>query len=72
MIEKLTVNDARNEIALIKKYKGDEGQAHGLEDSLRDWFIECCAIGMYDQMELIIVAQIVLSSNEIEFTRYTE
>lgn len=69
-MEKLTTEIATQRVADIKEVSGDDEVAHAKEDSLRDWFIKCLALGLYDIEEARVVAEIVQSTNDINFYRW--
>ena len=67
---KLTKKEAIEIVASIEKIKGDDETAHSKEDSLREWFIECCANGFYTKKEMIEIGLIVLNTKDIDFARW--
>ena len=68
--KKLTLEDAIELVAQIDKMKGDDEAAHSEEDSLRAWFIESCATGLYTKKEMIEVGKVVLSTKDLDFARW--
>ena len=68
--QKLTLKDAQDLVAHIDKIKDDDEAAHSEEDSLREWFIECCATGLYTKKEMIEVGKVVLSTKDLDFARW--
>jgi hypothetical protein len=67
---KLTKEIALSEIEEIKNTASDDEAAHSMEDSLYLWFVECAANGMYEKEEMIEVASVVVTSQDIEFARW--
>ena len=68
--KKLTLEDAIKLVAQIDKMKDDDEAAHSEEDSLRAWFIESCAMGLYTKKEMIEVGKVVLSTKDLDFARW--
>ncbi len=74
-MKKLTKEKALERIEYIKFISNDEqnhGEAHEEEDKLHYWFICCVADNMYAEKELSEIANIVISTNDIDFTRWYE
>lgn len=67
---KLTKEIAVNEVAKIESSTFDNEVAHILEDDLHLHFIECVAAKMYTMEEAIELANIVKSTEDIDFTRW--
>ena len=68
-LAKLTKEDAIKLVAQIENIQGDDEAAHSYEDSLREWFVECCANGLYTKKETIEIGKIVLSTKDLDFSR---
>jgi len=68
--QKLNLKDAQDLVAQIDKMKCDDEAAHSEEDSLREWFIECCAKGLYTKKETIEIGKVVLSTKDLDFARW--
>ncbi len=68
--KKLTLEEAKDLVALIEEMKYDNESAHSEEDDLRAWFIESCATGLYTKKEMIEVGKIVLSTKDLDFDRW--
>lgn len=69
-MKKLTKDLAINEIIEIKKLIDDEEEAHRKEDFLYYGFVDCIAKGLYTESEIKEIAEIVISSREINFQRW--
>jgi hypothetical protein len=70
MVVKLEKEHAVNLLAELERIKGDDEVAHSAEDWLRDWFIECCANGLYTKKEMIEIGKIVHSTKDVKFGRW--
>lgn len=70
-MEKLTAEEAKKRVENIKSIADDDECAHSWEDNLRSYFIKCLADGLYkNHSEIRELAEIVYSTNEIEFARW--
>ena len=69
-MEKLTKKEALKMVSNIRESRYDDEAAHSMEDAFHFRFIECVSAGMYEQEELIEIANIVKSTSEINFARW--
>lgn len=63
----MTIEEVKKRIDEIKMKAHDDEAAHGMEDSLREEVLEAIAFGAHNAKEL---AKIVLTTSEIEFSRW--
>jgi phosphosulfolactate phosphohydrolase-like enzyme len=69
-MEKLTIEEALQEVESIKQVICDDEAAHSLEDALYCRFVKCVSEGVYTQDEVIQVAKIVRSTQDLKFNRW--
>lgn len=69
-MEKITKEIAQQRVEDIANTRSDDEAAHCMEDGLLTDFVRCVSEGMYDPGEAAEVAKIVLSTEEIEFSRW--
>lgn len=69
-MEKLNAQIAQQMVRAIDYAQADYEMAHSLEDRLRKDFIEGLARGLYTEHEAIEIAQIVISTDEMDFPRH--
>lgn len=69
-LKKLTMELALEAVIKIKNQIGDDEVAHGSEDSLYLWFIECVAAGMYTKKESIAIAEHIKVTQDFGFARW--
>lgn len=67
---KLTKEIALNRLSDIKNNSSYSEEAHGMEDDLYRWFVQCISLGHYAKEEAEDIAKIVIQSREIKFPRH--
>lgn len=68
-------DEIKARVAEIQGVRDDAEHAHALEDRLREdflrWLIEPTTTALYTRKHIVTLATLVLSTSEIEFSRWT-
>jgi hypothetical protein len=68
----MTLKQARDRVEEIKRIAADDERAHGMEDDLRADVLKAIATGKHSggHSGAVVLAQIALSTEDIEFARW--
>lgn len=67
---KYTIEQVRQDIATLITIKGDNEEAHALEDKMRNNFIVSVSLSHYSPAEAVLIAELLKGTNDIDFIRY--